>query len=156
MPAAQRRKGYERALAEAGLPLNDAFLVVSTDDEEHGYTEKAGYEAMRTLLRRGDPPGAVFAVSDIQALGALRALKEASLRVPEEVAIVGFDDIKVSEYVGLSTLRQPMREMGKAAVEKMLLRMKHPDHPISHTVFSPSLVARRTSSAVSDKEQPLA
>ncbi len=145
VPAAERRKGYERALREAGLPVDQALVVASTDVEEHGYTEEVGYAAMQQLLQRRPRPAAVFAASDIQALGALRALSEAGLHAPDDVAVIGFDDIKISEYVGLSTLRQPMRQLGKLAVEKFLHRLQHPDHPISHTVFSPSLVLRQTS-----------
>lgn len=142
-PALDRRRGYERALREAGLPVDEALIEASIDVKEHGFTETAGYDAMAKLLPYA--PTAVFATSDIQALGALRAAQEAGFSVPEDVAVVGFDDIVISRYVGLSTLRQPMREMGELAVEKFLHRLRNPDHPVSHTVFSPMLVIRRTS-----------
>ena len=89
-------------------------------------------------------PDAVFVASDMQALGALRAIRDAGLSVPGDVALVGFDDIEICEYVGLTTLRQPMYEMGKLAVEKLLTRIQHADHPITQTVFAPRLVERST------------
>ena len=145
-PAADRRRGYERALREADLPLDEDLIEAGIDVKEHGFTESAGFEAMQRLLPLS--PTAVFATSDIQALGAMRAVEESGLTVPDDVAIVGFDDIVISGYVGLTTLRQPMREMGELAVEKFLQRLKHPEHPVSHTVFSPTLVVRKTSGHV--------
>lgn len=142
-PAEQRREGYEKALREAGREVDPALIARSTR-QPFGFVEDAGYESMQVLLARPPRPDAVFVASDVQALGALRALHAAGLRVPEDVAVIGFDDIKISEYVGLSTLRQPMYEMGKLAVEKLLTRVHYPDHPITQTVFSPRLVQRAT------------
>ena len=144
-PGLQRRQGYERALQEAGLPVDASLVEASVEIAEHGYTEQAGYDAMQGLLHRHPKTDAVFATSDVQALGAMRALKEAQIQVPDAVGVIGFDDIVVSKYVGLSTLRQPMRQMGMLAVEKFLLRLTQPDHPVSHTVFAPELIVRDTS-----------
>ena len=144
VPSIQRRVGYEKALLEAGMEVCEDRIVVSSDRAFDGYTEQAGGIGMQALLRRKPRPDAVFVVSDMQALGALQAAGEAGLRVPEDIAVIGFDDIVVSKYVGLSTLRQPMYEMGKLAVEKLLLRIQHPDHPTSHTVFAPRLISRQT------------
>ncbi len=144
-PALERRQGYERALREAGLAVDESLIEASIEIEEHGYTEQAGYDAMQSLLNHQPPPNAVFATSDVQALGAMRALKEAGLKVPADVAVIGFDDIAISKYVALSTLRQPMRQMGELAVEKFLTRLQLPDRPVSHTVFSPQLIVRDTS-----------
>lgn len=143
LPATQRRLGYEQALQEAGRPV-DRMLVATSDKRPFGFVEEAGYEAMKALLARPVRPDAVFVASDMQALGALQALEEQGLHAPEEIALVGFDDIKISKYVGLTTLRQPMYEMGKLAVEKLLMRIKHPDHPTTQTVFAPRLVTRKT------------
>lgn len=143
-PAAARRVGYERALAEAGR----SPLIAASDRRPYGFSESAGYEAMSALLARDDRPDAVFVASDVQALGALSALREAGLRVPHDVALVGFDDIKVADVVGLSTVRQPMHEMGQRAVERLLDRLSHgSDAPVQH-VFSPVLVARASSARV--------
>ena len=145
-PAAERRRGYEEALKEAGRKIERSQIVAS-EKKPFGFVEESGYEAMLTLLSRKPRPDAVFVASDIQSLGALRALREKGLRAPEDIALVGFDDIQVSQYIGLSTLRQPTYEMGKLAVQKLLQRIKQAEHPTTNTVFSPSLVVRATSLA---------
>lgn len=151
LPATQRREGYESALREAGHRV-DGRLVAASERQPYGFCEEAGYEAMRVLVRQAKTLDAVFVASDIQALGAIRFLQEHGISVPDDIAIIGFDDIRISEFVGLTTLRQPMYEMGKLAVEKLLMRIEAPDRPTANTVFSPQLVERMScgaSSAVS-------
>jgi len=145
IPARDRHDGYRRALEEQGLPYDERLVVVSEDPSYHGYSESAGYDAMKRLLQSGTSPDAVFATSDVQALGALRALQEAGLRVPEDVRVVGFDDIMISRHLGLTTIRQPMYEMGRLGAEKLFARIEQPHHEISHTVLSPRLVIRHSS-----------
>jgi LacI family transcriptional regulator len=149
-PAISRRRGYEDALEEAGVPLDERLVWTSPEQELHGYTREAGFEGMKALLARGPAPDAVFAASDVQALGALWAARARGLRVPEDLAVIGFDDIRTSAYVGLSTLRQPMYEMGKVGVEKLLRRIADPSLPTSHTQFTPRLVARHTTTGSDD------
>lgn len=123
----------------------DAHIVASHDEETHGYTESHGREAMEQLLARDPVPDAVFATSDLQALGAFSAIRDAGLTVPSDVSIVGFDDIRLSEHLGLSTLRQPMYDLGRLATEKLLTRIAEPDRLPTHTVLSPHLVKRGSS-----------
>lgn len=150
VPAAERRAGYADALAEAGVALDERLIVdADWDHEDHGYTRFAGYRGMQTLLERfadapGDRPTAVFVAADVMALGALRAAREAGLAVPADLAVIGFDDVPSSAYVGLTTLRQPMYEMGMLAIELLLRRLAAPDTPPSHTLFAPRLVVRET------------
>ncbi len=150
VPGRDRRAGYEQVLAEAGRALDETLIVSSDwDHVHHGYTRFAGYRAMQTLLERfadrpADRPTAVFAAADVLAFGALRAIREAGLSVPGDMEVVGFDDVASSAYVGLTTLRQPMHEMGKMAIEKLIRRLAEPDTPPSHTVFAPRLVVRET------------
>ncbi|MEM1094970.1 MAG: LacI family DNA-binding transcriptional regulator [Bacteroidota bacterium] len=146
VPARDRRTGYEAALRRANLDIDPRLIAVSHDADEHGYNEREGYALVERLLKSGAEMDAVFVASDIQALGVLRALHDHNVGCPEDIKVVGFDDIKISEYVGLSTMRQPMYEMGRLAVEKILHRIGQPDHPTSHTLFAPKLVARDTSS----------
>jgi len=110
---------------------------------------------MQALIKRGERPDGVFVTSDIQALGVLRALRLSSQSVPNDVRVIGFDDILVSKYIGLSTLRQPMYEMGAAAIEKLLSRIEFPDRPTSHTVFSPKLIKRQTTILASLNEESI-
>jgi len=83
-------------------------------------------------------------VSDIQALGALRAARDMGLRIPEDLAIIGFDDIQLSAYVGLSTMMQPMYDIGRQAIQQLLRRIEEPALAPSHTVFAPRLIHRQT------------
>jgi LacI family transcriptional regulator len=145
-PAAQRRKGYEQALREAGMEV-DARLIVASDKRPYGFVEEAGYEAMRKLLGSRAVPDGVFAASDMQALGAIQAIREAGLRVPEDIAVVGFDNVKIAAYVGLTTLGQPMYEMGRLSAQKLITRLKEGDTPTSHTIFAPRLVCRQSCGA---------
>ena len=146
----RRRAGYEDALAEAGLPVDPDLIVHAEWDHDHdGYTRFAGYRAMQTLLRRfegrDDGPTAVFVAADVMAYGALRAIREAGLEAPGDLEVIGFDDIESSAYVGLTTVRQPMYEMGKLATEHLVRRLDATHAAdAAHTVFSPALILRET------------
>ncbi len=148
IPSQQRADGYRRAHRETGAAIDPQRIVSSNDSYFHGYTEEAGYALMKQLLHLEEPPDSVFAVSDIQALGAQRAVEEYGLDVPGDIALVGFDDIMISRYVGLTTLRQPMYEMGQAAIDRLLNRILNPTVPVSHIVFSPTLIERQTSHSI--------
>ncbi len=143
LPARARREGYEHAMREAGLETH----IVASDKRPIGFCEESGYEAMRVLLESSERPEAVFVASDVQALGALCAMQDAGLSAPADMAIVGFDDIKVSAYARLTTLRQPMYEMGTLAVERLLAHLNDPELPAQRHLFVPGLVCRASSSA---------
>ncbi len=139
--AQQRRAGYERALAEAGLQP----IVCASDLRPLGFCEESGYQAAADLLRLNERPDAVFVATDVQALGVLSALHDAGVTVPDDIAVVGFDDIKPSAYARLSTLRQPMYEMGRLSVERLLSRLDEPERTAETTRFTPELIARGSS-----------
>lgn len=152
-PAVQRRTGYEHALRDAGRAV-DERLIADSDALPFAFAEEGGYRAMRKLLDRDPRPDAVFAASDMQALGAMRAAEEAGLRIPDDLALVGFDDIELSRYVGLTTLQQPAQTMGQRATERLLQRIENDDQPVSTTVLAPQLVVRRTCGATPDAPEP--
>lgn len=137
-PARERREGYERAMREAGLSVQ----VVASPRMPIGFCEEAGYESMKLLLEGPERPDGVFIASDIQALGSLIALQEAGISVPEDMALVGYDDIKLSSYVRLTTVRQPMYEMGQTAIQRLLARFDDPDAEPVHLNFRPELIRR--------------
>jgi DNA-binding LacI/PurR family transcriptional regulator len=115
-----RLDGYRDGLAAAGL--GEAGDLVETGD----FTEEGGAAAMARLLRRpGRPVDAVFAASDLMAAGALRALRAAGRRVPDDVAVVGFEDSAVARYTQppLTTVRQPIEEMGRQATRLLLAKV---------------------------------
>lgn len=140
-PIIDRRLGYRRAMEDAGLLVDPGLIVTGDDMERDGFTENNGYQAMTKLIQNKQPPQACFCASDIQALGAIKAMRENNVKIP----VIGFDDLEFSEYVGLSTMRQPMYEMGALAIEKMVKRLEEKQSDITHTVFSPDLVLRTSS-----------
>jgi DNA-binding LacI/PurR family transcriptional regulator len=110
----QRRQGYRRALARHGVePVRDLEVL--------GFTGRAEARQLAfILLRRDDRPTAVFAASDVQAIGVLEAAEALGLRVPEDVAVIGFDDIELAGIVGLTTVRQPLHDTGVHGVDLLL------------------------------------
>lgn len=139
-PSIDRTRGYRMALADAGLTVDESLIRSGDDLNRDGFTEQNGYDAMMRLLSSPTPPDACFCCSDIQALGAIKAMRDHGSHIP----LIGFDDIKFSEFVGLSTMSQPMYHMGFMAIEKLLRRIEHPDAEITHTVYSPKLVVRNS------------
>jgi LacI family transcriptional regulator len=145
-PARERHKGYKRAIEEAGFEVDANLVSESGDERFHGFSEEEGYKSMMALLEQNQGSlDAVFFTSDVQALGGLRALKDSGLRVPEDVALIGYDDVKLASYAGLSTMRQPMYEMGCTAVDMLFKRMKNPEKAAEHHTFSAELMVRESS-----------
>ena len=125
----------------------DNKLIATGDDmDRDGFTEKAGYQAMNKLIDMNPPPDACFCSSDIQAVGALKAQNDRKVFIP----LISFDDIQMAHYLGLSTMKQPMNEMGKLATHKLVERIAKPDIAVSHTVFSPELIVRSTAKKVGE------
>ncbi|MGQ9561490.1 MAG: LacI family DNA-binding transcriptional regulator [Candidatus Oleimicrobiaceae bacterium] len=149
MPARVRLEGFRQALADHGVPLDErCVVVVDSIPGQDGFCKEAGYQAMMQLLALGsDRPTAVFVSSDVQAEGALRAASEAGVRVPQDMAIVSFDDIEIAELLGLTTMRQPMFEMGRLAVARLAERIAQPEAPRFVRTFATSLVVRRSCGA---------
>lgn len=137
--AQQRRLGYEAALARAGLPLKPGFVVTTG---ENSYA--AGTQAAATLLSQAETPSAVFAVSDTLAIGVIKGLRRAGRRVPDDVAVVGFDDVPIAEVFepGLTTVAQPMLALGAASVELLLARLA--GEAPGHRVLPHRLVLRES------------
>ena len=139
-PSKDRLLGYKRALEDAGRMIDNDLIVTGDDLDRDGFTEKAGYQAMNKLIHMENPPQACFCSSDIQAVGALKAQNDNRLAIP----LISFDDIQIAHYLGLSTMKQPMDEMGKLATHKLIERISDPEKVVSHTVFSPELILRST------------
>jgi LacI family transcriptional regulator len=133
-----RKEGYLRALNERGVPCREELIV------EGDFTEAGGYQAMRNLLRH--KPDAVFAASDTMARGAIRAITEAGLSVPNDVSIVGFDDLSpaISMSPMLTTIRQPVTQVGNRAVETLLDVIQYRSQPAQRVVLNVELVIRET------------
>ncbi len=131
--------GCDAALREAGLRVNPALQVDAPS------TEQAGYDAARELMSRGLPFDAVFAASDLIAIGAMHALKEAGLRVPEDVAVVGFDGTPMARFSNppLTTVVQDTSKAGELLVDTLLLLVR--DQPAQSITLAPTLEVRQSS-----------
>ncbi len=140
-----RWANIEKAARHLGLPISKALISQLQGDSP---SPELGYEATRRLLASHKRFSALFAFNDISAMGAIRALREAKLRVPEDVSVVGFDDIQSAAYQNpaLTTVRQPLREMGRIAAEILLRRIRRSESD-SHggeTIIEPKLIIRET------------
>jgi len=133
-----RLQGYKNALAQHEMPLDEQLIV------EGDFTEEGGYLAMRSLLAA--KPDAVFVASDSMAMGAMRAIQEKGLRIPQDVAVIGFDDIASSSRSTptLSTVRQPIHEMGTKAAEVIIEMILNPGMEPQKIVLETGLVLRES------------
>ncbi len=143
-----RLAGYRAALDAAGLPFDEALVVAGQAQKHAGYSEEAGAEAMAALLALPDPPTAVFAASDVQAFGAWAHARDAGLAVPRALSIVGYDNIKTSRFLNLTTVDQQMKTVGHRATERLLARMAQPGlPPVVEEVDVPLVVRGSTARA---------
>lgn len=136
---AERRIGYTKALCERGLTENPAYTL------RIGSTAESAYSDMRSALESGQPlPQAFFADNDVIALGALRALREAGKNVPEDIALIGFDDVPMCELSTptLSTVRVEKKYIGCVAVDRLFERMNSPNHPTAHIEIRTTVIPR--------------
>ena len=154
-PARERLEGYKAALEQAGIPFSMDRVYIAGIGKQDGFNREAGRASMRDLIRRNTGANAATAVliaSDVQAIGAIDAAREFGVRVPEDLAIVGFDDIELAHHAQLTTMRQPMYEMGVLAVERLVARMENVSAPPTETSFMPELIIRRSCGAAASAE----
>ena len=133
-----RREGYRAALASAGIEADPGLEVCGSSSPE------GGRQAMAQLLERPDPPTAVFAVTDEMAFGAIDEARRRGLRVPEDLAVVGFDDHDLAAMFRLTTVRQELDQVGAAAARLLLTSLSAPTGS-EHVVLPTSLVVRASS-----------
>jgi DNA-binding LacI/PurR family transcriptional regulator len=148
--ARPRRAGYVKAMARAGLGEH-------TDVLPGEFTELAGVRAAEALLGRdSEPPSAIFAANDLVAAGAMDALEDAGLRIPDDVSIIGYDNTSLARlhHVSLSTIDQPREEMGRIALTMLDERIEHERRKRTVHLTTPTLVARRTTGPVKGNAGP--
>ncbi len=141
LDAEDRLRGYRRAMQKHGLGIKCWI-------EKGVETMEGGYETMTNVLDRGKNPTAVFAFNDRMAFGVMNAIRDKGLEIPEDIAVVGFDDIPfaVYSYPSLTTVRQPIAEMGKRGVELLLGDIKEEgSKKRQHVVLESELIIRKSS-----------
>jgi len=142
-----RWTNIERVACQFAVAISPRLVVQLEGDSP---SPQLGYVATKKLLSSGEPFSALFAFNDISAMGAIRALRESGLQVPEDVSVVGFDDIQSAAYQNpsLTTVRQPLREMGRIAAEILLKRINRPGIDLhDKQTVEPELVVRETTCA---------
>jgi LacI family transcriptional regulator, xylobiose transport system transcriptional regulator len=142
-----RLDGYRAAMDAAGVPVDPALI-------SHGkFHVEEGIEKGRALLALPDPPTAIFAGNDLQALGVYQAAREARLHIPEDLSVVGFDDLPVAQWVGppLTTIRQPLVDMAVAAAELVLSMAEGATPAQSRIELATELVVRESTAPPRDR-----
>jgi LacI family transcriptional regulator len=138
VPARERINGYKAAIQSAGRLINPGLVYVTDSREKDGFTEKTGFEGAMHLLKNNPDLDGLFVTSDVQGIGALKAMREFGRTVP----MVCFDDIEMARYFGLTTMHQPLYEMGAMAIDLLIRKSEEASDEKKHTVFSPRLVVR--------------
>jgi DNA-binding LacI/PurR family transcriptional regulator len=141
--AIERLRGYEEALAVGGIDLIPN-LVCYADFRQSG-----GHDAMHSLLQQPELPTAVFVANNLMTLGAIQAIQEQGLRIPDDIAVVGFDDMDWAPSLQppLTAVAQPTYEMGATAARLLLERLAEPERPPRHIVLATRLMVRASSGA---------
>lgn len=135
-----RLRGYKKALLEWGIVPKEEYIV------EGDLTETSGYTITRNLLNLVNRPDAILAVNDIVAIGSILAARELNVKIPDELGIVGFDNIRESALIipSLTTVSQPSYEIGKYACEMFIRRRSNPELPLQSITLLPRLVIRES------------
>jgi LacI family transcriptional regulator len=141
LPSRERFAGYRAALQEAGIPFDAALFA------EGDFMRVSGTQGMRRLMQQSRPPTAVFCANDLMAIGAMDVVRELGMRIPDDVAIVGYDDIEAASLVtpALTTVLNPGYEMGKAAGQLLLERLQEKYDGPGRRVLVPHRFIQRVS-----------
>jgi LacI family transcriptional regulator len=140
----QREKGFRAALEKYNIELDEKYLVTGITRKHAGFSEEAGFEAIKILSERDAIPEALFCSNDSQAIGAIFALNKMGLSVPEDVAILGYDNIKISRYLDVSSIDQLMYDVGTRSIQRLAERYKNKDLPLKQSVIEPILIPRKS------------
>jgi DNA-binding LacI/PurR family transcriptional regulator len=137
-PVSQRLVGFRQALKEANVELPDVFVRLAP------YSQEQTRQVASELINLPQPPTAIFAATDFQALGVLKAARHLKIQIPEQLAVIGFDDLDLAEYADLTTIRQHLDESGRLAVEILLAHLESPSRPPRHVKIPLNIVERET------------
>ena len=138
--ARARMEGYKKALKDYGVEINEDYIV------EGDYSQNSGFEAMQKLLELEKRPTAVFAANDLSAAGVYKALFAADLKIPEDIAVAGHDDIDIASLLRpeLTTMRQPKYSLGERAVTVLLRMINNQETEIEDQILKTNLIIRES------------
>jgi LacI family transcriptional regulator len=137
-PVSLRLSGFRKALKEARIKVLETFIRLAP------YSQEQTRQVAKELLSLPEPPTAIFAATDFQALGVLKAARQLHVGVPEQLAVIGFDDLDMAEYADLTTISQHLDESGRLAVETLLAQLESPSRPPRHVKLPLTLIERQT------------
>ena len=137
-PNDQRLKGFQAGLEEAGLHLPNEYII------RHPFSLRWAMEATRELLELREPPEVVFTYSDLQAVGVLKAARQKGLTVPDDLGVLGFDNLDLADYMELTTIDQSLEDSGRTAVELLMARMSDHTRPIQKIMLNLNIIERST------------
>lgn len=137
-PVSLRLQGFKNALKAANLEVPDEFIRLAP------YNQEQARHVAKELLNSPNPPTAVFAATDLQALGVLKAARQLGVKIPEQLAVIGFDDLDTAEYEDLTTIRQHLDESGRLAIEILLAHIADNSRPVQHVILPLVLIERLT------------
>lgn len=137
-PVSSRLRGFRQALEAANIQVPDEFIRLAP------YTQEQAMRVAKELLDLPNPPTAIFAATDFQALGVIKAARKLGVKVPDELAVIGFDDLDMAEFEDLTTIRQHLDESGRLAIEILLAHILDESRPVQHIHLGLSLVERLT------------
>ena len=149
--AAERAQAYRDTMAQHGLAVPEGYIQAGE------YNFVSGTTAMERLLALPERPDAVFCGNDMMAMGAMQAIAAAGLAVPEDIAVIGFDGLEAGEYMTppLSTVFQPIEDIGRIAVRLLIDRIKSPDAPVQEEVVATQLIVRGSCGAPAEHEDTM-
>ena len=137
-PVKSRLQGFKNTLDEAGIPLLKKYIKSAP------YMQENSQRAALELLSMDQPPTAIFAAADIQAISIMKVARQLKLRIPDDLAVVGFDDIDIAEYMDLTTIRQYLDQSGRLAAEILLSHLADSDRALQHIKIPLTLIERQT------------
>ncbi|MGM0547190.1 MAG: LacI family DNA-binding transcriptional regulator [Bacteroidota bacterium] len=140
--AIERTGGFVDYLNENGIKVKDEHFVRGSISKHAGFSEEAGFEAIHKFHEQGDYPEAIFCLNDTLAVGAIYALSRLGMKVPDDIAVMGYDNIKLSKYLDLTTIDQKMYTIGVNAIKQMTRLIDESDAPVVQEVTDPVLVKR--------------
>jgi DNA-binding LacI/PurR family transcriptional regulator len=142
-PGRERLQGCKDALAEFGIPVEDTLIEIGN------FKLESGYELTKKLMQDDNPPDVIFAANNLMTMGAMRALHDLGVSIPEQVALIGFDDMPWAQDLNpaLTAVSQPGYELGSQAVQLLLKRIEHPESAYQKVTLQPRLIVRQSCGA---------